>query len=114
MLVRATHGVVIPKCWSQNQKIRKPFSIIGSGYIKTAVPTMGINWNKVQRKAIKKGWEHGADVVLILQKNVVNPLPAFQAFGSMDSVGGSVRTYSHGEAYYPVSTWHDILFLKYK
>jgi len=40
-------------------------------------------------------------------------LPTVRTYGSVDSVGKSLQTNSVSEVYYPVSTWHDILFLKY-
>jgi len=103
-----------PEVFVAESEIKRPYSVIGRGYIKVGVPSLGVNWNQVQKKAIKKGWQHGADAVLIVQKNIINPLPAFQTYGSVDSVGSGIQTYSRSEAYYPVSTWHDILFLKYK
>src|SRR6185436_12954664 len=103
-----------PEIFVAESEIKRPYSVIGRGYIKAGVPSLGVNWNQVQKKAIKKGWQHGADAVLIVQKNIINPLPAFQTYGSVDSLGSGIQTYSRSEAYYPVSTWHDILFLKYK
>lgn len=103
-----------PEVFVAESEVQKPYSIMGRGYIRVGVPSLGINWNQVQRKAIKKGWQHGADAILIIQKTAINPLPVFQTYGSMDSVGRGVQTHSRSEAYYPVSTWHDILFLKYK
>jgi hypothetical protein len=104
-----------PEVYVAESEIKKPYSIIGRGYIKVGVPSYGgINWNQVQKKAIKTGWQHGADAVLIVQKNTLNPLPTYQTYGSIDSVGRGLQTFSKTEAYYPVSTWHDILFLKYK
>jgi hypothetical protein len=103
-----------PEVYVAESEIKKPYSIIGRGYIKAGVPSYGINWNQVQKKAIKTGWQHGADAVLIVQKNAISPLPAIQTYGSIDSVGKGLQTFSRTEAYYPLSTWHDILFLKYK
>ena len=103
-----------PEVFVVESEIKKPYSVIGRGYIRAGVPSLGINWNQVQRKAIKKGWQHGADAVLIVQKNAVGALPVYQTYGSIDSVGAGVQTHSRSEAYYPVSTWHDILFLKFK
>ena len=103
-----------PEVFVSESEIKKPYSVIGRGYIKVGVPSLGVNWNQVQRNAIKKGWQHGADAVLIVQKNAVSPFPALQTYDSADSVGRAIQTYSRSEAYYPVSTWHDILFLKYK
>lgn len=105
---------VDPEVFVAESEIKKPYSIIGRGYIKVGVPAYGINWNRVQKNAIKKGWQHGADAVLIVQKSGVSPLPSFQTYGSLDSAGTGLQTFSRTEAYYPVSTWHDILFLKYK
>ena len=98
----------------EESEIKRPYSIIGRGYIKPGMSPYGINWNQVQRNAIKQGWLHGADAILISQKNAIAPLPAIQSYGSIDSVGKSLQTESRIEAYYPLSTWHDILFLKYK
>jgi len=102
-----------PEVYVSESEIKRPYSIIGRGYIKTGIYTRGINWNQVQRKAIQQGWQHGADAILIIQKNAVNPLPTVRTYGSVDSVGKSLQTNSVSEVYYPVSTWHDILFLKY-
>jgi len=103
-----------PEVYVAESEIKKPYSIIGRGYIKVGNPYLGINWNQVQKKAIKKASQHGADAVLIVQKNAISPLPAIQTYGSIDSVGKGLQTFSRTEAYYPLSTWHDILFLKYK
>jgi hypothetical protein len=103
-----------PEVYVSESEIKRPYSIIGRGYIKTGIYTRGINWNQVQRKAIQQGWQHGADAVLIIQKNTVNPLPTVRTYGTVDSVGKSLQTNSVSEVYYPISTWHDILFLKYK
>lgn len=103
-----------PEVYVAESEIKKPYSIIGRGYIKVGVPSYGINWNQVQKKAIKTGWQHGADAVLIVQKNAISPVPAIQTYGSIDSVDRGLQSYSRTEAYYPLSTWHDILFLKYK
>ena len=102
-----------PEIFVAESEIKKPYSIMGRGYIRAGV-SLGINWNQVQRQAIKKGWQHGADAILIVQKNAVSALPVYQTYGSIDSAGMGVQTHSRSEAYYPVSTWHDILFLKYK
>ena len=103
-----------PEVYVAESEIKKPYSIIGRGYIKVGVSYYGINWNQVQKKAIKTGWLHGADAVLIVQRNAVSPLPAIQTYSSIDSVGRGLESFSRTEAYYPSSTWHDILFLKYK
>ena len=103
-----------PEVFVEESEIKRPYSIIGRGYIKPGMTPYGINWNQVQRNAIKQGWLHGADAILITQKNAVTPLPAIQSYGSIDSVGNGLQTFSRTEAYYPLSTWHDILFLKYK
>lgn len=104
-----------PEVFVVESEITKPYSIIGRGYIKVGAPSFhGINWNQVQKEAIKTGWQHGADAVLIIQQNAINPLPAVQTYGSIDSVGRRLQTFSRTEAYYPLSIWHDILFLKYK
>ena len=102
-----------PEVFVDESEVKKPYSIIGRGYIRPGINPHGINWNKVQRKAIQQGWQHGADAVLIIQKNTFNPLPTVRTYGSVDSVGKSLQTNSVSEVYYPVSTWHDILFLKY-
>jgi len=103
-----------PEVFVAESEIKQPYSIIGRGYIKPGIGPHGVNWNQVQRNAVKKGWLHGADAVLIIQKNAISPLPAIQSYGSIDSVGKSLQTFSRTEAYYPLSTWHDILFLKYQ
>lgn len=103
-----------PEVFVEESEIKQPYSIIGRGYIKSGIGPHAINWNQVQRNAIKQGWLHGADAILIMQKNAIAPLPAIQSYGSIDSVGKSLQTFSRTEAYYPLSTWHDILFLKYK
>jgi len=100
-----------PEVYVAESEIKKPYSIIGRGYI---VPPYSINWNQVQKKAIRIGWQHGADAVLIIQRNTVSSLPAIKTYGSIDSTGRGLETFSGTEAYYPLSTWHDILFLKYK
>lgn len=103
-----------PEIFVDESEIIKPYSIIARGYLNTGIYSRGINWNRVQREAIKKGSKHGADAVLIVQKNTMTPLPAFQTYSRTDSIGRGIKTYSHSEPYYPVSTWNDILFLKYK
>ena len=104
-----------PEVFVVESEITKPYSIIGRGYIKVGDPPFDdINWEQVQQEAVKTGWQHGADAVLIVQKNAINPLPAVQTYGSIDSVGRRLQTFSRTEAYYPLSIWHDILFLKYK
>ena len=103
-----------PEVFVAESEVKKPYSIIGRGYINPGINPHGINWNQVQRSAIKKGWLHGADAVLIVQKNAISPLPAIQTYGSIDSVSRGLQTFSRTEAYYPLSTWHDIFFLKYK
>ena len=102
-----------PEIYVSESEVKRPYSIIGRGYIKTGIYSWRINWNKVQREAIKQGWQHGADAVLIIQTNTINPLPTVRTYGSVDSVGKSLQTNSVSEVYYPVSTWHDVLFLKY-
>jgi len=104
-----------PEVFVVESEITKPYSIIGRGYIKVGTPPFDeINWNEVQKQAIKTGLEHGADAVLIVQKNSIYGLPTIQTYRSTDSVGRSLQTFSKTEAYYPPSTSHDILFLKYK
>lgn len=103
-----------PEVYVSESEIKRPYSIIGRGYIKTGIYSRGINWNQVQRKAIQQGLQHGADAVLITQINTINPLPTIRTYGTVDSVGKSLQTNSLSEAYYPVSSWNDILFLKYK
>ena len=103
-----------PEVYVAESEIKKPYSIIGRGYLKVGIGSLDVNWNQVQKKAIKKGWQHGADAVLIIQRKAVSPLPAIQTYGSIDSLGKGLETFSRSETYYPLSTWHDILFLKYK
>jgi hypothetical protein len=100
-----------PEVYVAESEIKKPYSIIGRGYI---VPAYNINWNQVQKRAIRTGWQHGADAILIIQRNAVSPLPAIKTYDSIDSIGRHLETFSGTQAYYPLSTWHDILFLKYK
>ena len=102
-----------PEIFVTESAIKRPYSVIGRGYIKTGIYSRGVNWNKVQRKAIEQGSRHGADAVLIVQLNAVSPLPAVRTFAISDSIGKSLEIHSRTETYYPVSTWHDILFLKY-
>ena len=103
-----------PEVFVEESEIKQPYSIIGRGYIKSGIGPHAINWNQVQRNAIKQGWLHGADAILIMQKNAIASLPAIQSYGSIDSVSKGLQTFSRTDAYYPLSTWHDILFLKYK
>jgi hypothetical protein len=102
-----------PDVYVTESSIKKPYTIIGQGYIKTGLYNIGINWDKVQKKAIKEASEHGADAVLIVQKRAISPIPAISTVGSIDSVGKGIQIASRTETYYPVSSWHDILFLKY-
>jgi len=102
-----------PDVYVTESAIKKTYTIMGQGYIKTSLYSRGINWNKVQKKAIKRASEHGADAVLIVQKRAISPIPAITTHGSIDSVGKGIQTVSRTETYYPVSSWHDILFLKY-
>lgn len=92
--------------------ITKPYTIVGRGYIKTGFND--INWNKVQREATKQARQHGTDAILIIQNRTVSPIPSFIAQSRFDSISRGFKTKSSIEPSYPVSTWHDILFLKYK
>ena len=92
--------------------IKKPYSIIGQGYIKTPIGT-DINWDKVQKESIKQGRQHGADAVLIIERRAISPLPAISTHSRIDSVNKGISGSSRTETYYPVSAWHEIFFLKY-
>jgi hypothetical protein len=72
-----------------------------------------INWNKVRKKSIKKGKKNGADGVLIVQHRAISPLPGISTQSHADSAGKRIHYSSRTEPYYPVSTWHEIFFLKY-
>ena len=92
--------------------IKKPYSIIGQGYIFRKFGT-DINWSKVQKESVKQGRDHGADAVLIVQRRAISPLPAITTHSRADSVSTGIRSSSQTETYYPVSAWHEIFFLKY-
>ena len=92
--------------------ITKPYTVMGRGYIKAG--SGGTNWNKVQKDAIREGKIHGADAVLIVQRSAVSPLPALSSRSTTDSIGKTIVTTSNSSTYFPVSWWHDILFLKYQ
>jgi hypothetical protein len=94
--------------------IKKPYSIIGQGYIKPGKFGTEINWNKIQKESIKHGREHGADAVLIVQRRAISPLPAITTNNRIDSVNRGISGSSRTETYYPVSAWHEIFFLKYE
>jgi hypothetical protein len=80
--------------------IKKPYTIIGQGYINT---TFGdINWNQVQRNSVKVGMMKGADAVLIVQRRAVSVLPAYTTTSKTDSI-----------VPFPVTSFHEIFYLKY-
>ena len=92
--------------------IKKPYSIIGRGYINPGYGS-AINWNQVQRNSVRVGIMHGADAVLILQRNAVSAAPAFSTRVSTDTTLGILQSSASTEAYYPVTSFHEILYLKY-
>ena len=92
--------------------IKKTYTIMGQGFIKTGYLNK-INWDKVQKQSVKKGKQIGADAVLIVQKKAISPLPALNTYSRLDSVGKGIQANSNTESYYPVSSWHDIFYLKY-
>jgi hypothetical protein len=102
-----------PDIYVTESSIKKAYSIIGQGYIRPGKLGTEINWNKVQKEALKHGREHGADAVLIVQKRAISLLPAISTQSRIDSINKGINSSSHTEAYYPVSAWHEIFFLKY-
>ena len=86
---------------------------MGQGYIKPGRLGTEINWNKVQKEALKRGRQHGADGVLIVQRRAISPLPAISTQSRIDSINKGISGSSRTETYYPVSAWHEIFFLKY-
>jgi hypothetical protein len=100
-----------PDVYVTESSIKKPYTVIGQGYIKSVFSD--INWNAVQREAIKCGREHGADGILIVQRRAISAFPAISTQSRIDSVNKGIIGSSQTEAYYPVSAWHEIFFLKY-
>jgi len=100
-----------PEIFVAESAIRQPFTIVGRGYIKTGFND--INWYKVQKEATKHARQHGADAILITENTAVSPIPSLISEGRLDSTSRGFKTKSSVETYYPLSTWHDILFLKY-
>jgi hypothetical protein len=89
--------------------VKKPYTIMGKTYVEIVAFT---TLEKVQKAAIKKAKEKGADAVLFRDYFIHNG-SSFQTVTKSDSIGGSsvrVRTTTAT----PVETTRlDILFLKY-
>lgn len=92
------------------QSVNKPFDIIGKGYAHT--PVSFTNEEKIQRKAVEKAKQKGADAVIIEDYFVL----ATDNSVTTSAVRDSSRNvnFSSAPAHPSVTSGFQILFIKYK
>jgi hypothetical protein len=93
--------------------IKRPYSIIGKGYV------AGISYSKsivekIQKKAIQKAKEKGADAILFRDYYIMQDGGAVYSITGSDSTGHGMAGIRNATAAPVVSSQRDILFLKYE
>ena len=94
------------------QAVKKPFDIIGKGYVHT--PPSFSNEEKIQRKAVEKAKQKGADAVIIEDYFVLatdNSVTTSVVSDSSRKVSVGVGT---AQAHPSVTSGFQILFIRYK
>lgn len=90
--------------------IKKPYTIVGKGYTNNSLFT---STEKLQRKAIAKAKEKGANAILFHDAYIIQDGSSFQSTTKSDSVGKSLLTVQTGTVSPVVTTRRDIYFLRY-
>ena len=92
--------------------IKKSYTIVGKGYVE------GISVSKksieiMQKKAIRKAKEKGADAILFQDHYIIDNNPAIAGIARTDSTGSALINIQNTRVSPVVSSKTDILFLKY-
>jgi hypothetical protein len=93
--------------------IRKPYSIVGKGYLNYALNTMPhATYESMQRSAISQAKKHGADAVLFLSREYFNNQTGINTRNTYDTAG--LKTASSTIIGPVIQNKEEILFLKYE
>ena len=92
--------------------VKKPYTIIGKGYFDYSVYSLSLT-EKMQKKAIQKAKDKGADAILFQDYYVMHDGDNVRTVSRSDSIGKGLMTVKSGTIGPVVSSQRDIFFLKY-
>ena len=96
-----------------NAAIKRPYTIIGKGYMEYGYTLTNKRIDKMQAKAIEKAKAKGADAILFQDYYFKENGASINTVTKADSVGKSLLTVQTGNISPVISSRTDILFLKY-
>ena len=91
--------------------IKKPFTIIGKGYVSTSYERA---LGRIQKNAIETAKEKGADAILFQDVFIVDESSSISGISRSDSSGRSSLSIRKSVASPVITTKREILFLKYQ
>lgn len=93
--------------------IKRPYTIIGKGYMEYGFSYSKSRIDRMQQKAIEKAKAKGADAILFQDYYFKENGASVQTVTKADSVGKSLASVETGNISPIISSKTDILFLKY-